>query len=43
VAGEWKVVPPEVVLRRTDNPTGSAIVCYTPYRGIMCFIRGPET
>jgi len=43
VAGEWKVVPPEVILRRTDHPTGSAIVCYTPYRGIMCFIRGPET
>ena len=41
--GEWKPVPPEVILRRSDNPTGRAVVCYTPYRGIMCFIRGPET
>lgn len=41
--GEWKKVPPDVILRRADNPTGRAVVCYTPYRGIMCFIRGPET
>lgn len=43
VEGMWRVVPPEVVLRRDDNPTGRAIACYTPYHGIMCFIRGPET
>ena len=43
VGGQWRAVPPEVILRRTDNPTGSAIVCYSPVRGIMCFIRGPET
>lgn len=43
VDGEWRVVPPEVMLQRMDNPTGRAIVCYTPYHGIMCFIRGPET
>lgn len=43
VNGEWRKVPPEVILYRTDNPTGRAVVCYTPYRGIMCFIRGPET
>jgi hypothetical protein len=42
VMGKWEDVPPSVVLRRTDNPTGRAIVCYTPYRGIMCFVRGPE-
>jgi hypothetical protein len=42
VKGKWEDVPPSVVLRRTDNPTGRAIVCYTPYRGIMCFVKGPE-
>ncbi len=42
VDGIWRDVPAEVVLNRMDNPTGRAIVCYTPYRGIMCFIRGPE-
>jgi hypothetical protein len=43
VEGEWRDVPPETVLRRADNPTGQAVVCYTPYRGVMCFIKGPET
>lgn len=43
IGGEWRPVPPSAVLRRTDNPTGRAVVCYTPYFGIMCFIRGPET
>jgi len=42
VEGEWLMVPPDKILPRTDNPTGRAIVCYTPLRGIMCFIRGPE-
>lgn len=39
----WMPVPPEVVLSRHDNPTGSAIACYTPTMGIMCFVRGSET
>jgi hypothetical protein len=43
VDNEWREVPPETVLERADNPTGRAVVCYTPTRGIMCFIRGPET
>ena len=43
IEGDWHDVPPEVVLERMDNPTGRAVVCYTPYRGIMCFIKGPET
>lgn len=42
IDGQWRVVPPEVILSRSDNPTGHAVVCYTPYRGIMCFIKGPE-
>lgn len=43
VEGEWREVPPDKILERMDNPTGRAVVCYTPSRGIMCFIRGPET
>ncbi len=43
VEGQWRSVPPETVLHSTDNPTGRAVVCYTPTRGILCFIRGPET
>jgi hypothetical protein len=43
VEGEWQQVPPATILERSDNPTGRAVVCYTPARGIMCFIRGPET
>jgi len=43
IEGEWRAVPPDKVLERMDNPTGRAVVCFTPARGIMCFIRGPET
>lgn len=43
VQGKWETVPPEAVLQRTSNPTGNAVVCYTPFRGILCFVRGPET
>jgi hypothetical protein len=42
VGGAWRPVPPDRVLPRMDNPTGRAVVCWTPYTGIMCFIRGPE-
>lgn len=43
IDGTWKTVPPDRILSRTDNPTGEAVVCYTPYLGIMCFVKGPET
>lgn len=43
VEGTWLVVPRDKILQRTDNPTGHAIVCWTPQRGIMCFVRGAET
>ena len=42
VDGHWTTVPKDRVLDRADNPTGRAVVCYTPYVGIMCFIKGPE-
>ena len=43
VDGQWRVVPPEAVLKRTDNPTGRAVACFVPILGIICFVRGPET
>ena len=35
-------MPPDKILQRTDNPTGRAVVCWTPQRGIMCFVRATE-
>jgi hypothetical protein len=43
IAGAWIPVPDDKVLRRTDNPTGRAVVCWLPNRGVMCFIAGSET
>jgi hypothetical protein len=43
IEGQWLVVPSDRILQRKDNPTGSAVVCWTPGTGIMCFIRPPET
>jgi hypothetical protein len=43
VGGNWLAVPPDKILQRTDNPTGRAIVCWTPQRGIMCFVRATES
>jgi hypothetical protein len=43
IGGNWLAVPPDKILQRTDNPTGHAIVCWTPQRGIMCFVRATES
>ncbi len=39
---QWQSVPSDKILDHTDNPTGSAVVCYTPAAGILCFVRPPE-
>jgi hypothetical protein len=39
----WLRVPPERILERTDNPTGQAVLCYTPSAGILCFVRPPDS
>jgi hypothetical protein len=40
----WVAVPWDRVLRRTDNPTGTAIVCRMPHtKIILCFVRPPDT
>jgi hypothetical protein len=40
---KWLAVPADRVLDHTNNPTGRAIVCYMPGRGILCFVRPAET
>src|SRR5690349_12182095 len=42
IDGKWLRVPPELILPQADNPTGRAVVCWTPSAGILCFVRGPE-
>ncbi len=43
IEGIWQVVPDQVILNRNDNPTGRAVVCWTPQAGILCFVRAPES
>ena len=43
IGGSWLVVPADKILQRTDNPTGHAVVCWTPQRGILCFVRATES
>jgi hypothetical protein len=43
IGEKWFVVPPDKILQRTDNPTGRAVVCWTPQRGILCFVRATES
>jgi hypothetical protein len=42
IDGKWIIVPQEKILQRADNPTGRAVVCWTPALGIMCFVRASE-
>jgi hypothetical protein len=39
---QWIAVPPDKVLSRIPNPVGRAVVCWSPYRGVMCFVRATE-
>jgi hypothetical protein len=40
VRGAWIAVPAGKMLHRTDNPTGRAVLCWSPAFGIMCFVPG---
>jgi hypothetical protein len=42
INGKWLEVLADKVIHRSENPTGRAIVCWTPVHGILCFIPGPE-
>jgi hypothetical protein len=39
----WLQVPPNRILDEPDNPTGHAVLCYTPEAGILCFVPPPES
>jgi hypothetical protein len=44
IDGVWRPVPDSVILNRTDNPTGSAIACWTPQTSIiLCFVPPPQS
>jgi hypothetical protein len=49
IAQAWQDVPPEAVLNRVDNPTGSPVVFYALYPAsqdkptIFCFVRPSDT
>lgn len=35
---KWLTVPDEKILKKIANPTGYAVVCWTQYLGILCFV-----
>ena len=39
----WLRVPPERILDERSNPTGGAVLCFTPEAGILCFVPPPES
>ena len=39
----WLRVPDSRIIDKIDNPTGGAVVCFTPEAGILCFVRPPES
>jgi hypothetical protein len=43
IADQWRPVPNDKVLQRYDNPTGRAVVCWTPALGVMCFVKAAES
>src|SRR5258708_16665184 len=38
----WIPVPPERVLHGQFNPTSRPVACWSPARGIICFVPPPE-
>lgn len=43
INGQWLAVADDKVIHKSENPTGHAVVCWTPIHGILCFVPGPET
>ena len=39
----WIEVPEERVLKGSFNPTGRAVLWWTPWYGVLCFSLPPET
>lgn len=38
----WVKIPAETVLRDMRNPTGFAVMCWTPALGPLCFVIAPQ-
>jgi hypothetical protein len=36
--GEWVDVPDAKILTHRHNPTGEAVMCWLPHRGVICFL-----
>lgn len=36
--GDWVDVPDEKILTDRHNPTGEAVMCWLPSRGVICFL-----
>lgn len=36
----WVPVPADKILVGKDNPLGRAVLCWTPSRGVLCFVQG---
>jgi len=43
IENRWRDIPSDRVLDYMPNPTGRAVVCYSPLNGILCFVRPPDT
>jgi hypothetical protein len=43
VENEWVTVPANKVLKRSDNPTGQAVLCWSKTIGVLCFVPGTGT
>lgn len=39
---QWVPVPNETILQGRDNPVGRPVVCWTPWRNVICFVRAAE-
>lgn len=39
---QWVRVPAERILQGKDNPLGRAVVCWTPSKGVICFVKPTE-
>lgn len=40
IADKWYRVPQEKILKGKDNPTGSAVACYSQYKDEVLFVEG---
>jgi hypothetical protein len=39
----WVAIPDDKIIRGKDNPLGAAVLCWTPSRGVLCFVQGAGT